>query len=351
MPRSSRRRWIFRLMYVGYLVALTVIAYRAYLWWMFSVPPADLTNHVDPIRTFYGELFRRGIVDSEANSLVGDGQLPPLEILLLGGSVAEQVATKLEQELTLRCQRPCRVHNAALSAHTTQDSLNKLQYLTEQGRMFDLIVVYHGINDIRMNCVPAELFRDDYSHCGWYRNIQELKQNSNLSLQRVARDGWENLIGLGVPDPDMLDYGADIKTGPAFRQHLEAIGRLADAQHTSFVLATFASHFAPGYTRAAYEAGELDYADGQYQLAIELWGHPENVRRGLEIHNGEIHELAASHPEWQLIDVASELQDVGNFSDVCHLSPAGIDRFVAFVADQLQPLLITMTHDPQDNQH
>ena len=327
-PVTSRRRWIFFLIYAVYVVSLLGVGYRAYLWLVYSVAPADLSNKIDPYRLHYPELYTRNILQSSRSP-------DELQVLLLGGSVAEQVGDALSAALTQQLNRPVRVHNAAVSAHTTRDSLNKLQWLCEQGAGFDLIVIYHGINEVRMNCIPDDAFRDDYAHCQWYRSFDRLKRHRTLSMGNVAEDTLDRTIGLGPPDIDAFEYGAKIKTGPAFHSNLEQMIAMAHEHQTPVVLMTFATYWVDNYSREAMEAGTLGYARGQYGLATELWGAPENVHRGVNVHNEQVVAVARKHPEELFVDMASALTELPLFSDVCHLSPAGIDRFVEILSSQL----------------
>lgn len=332
VTRNRQRRWLFRGLYAFYLSLLLIVGYRGFLWWTYSVLPTDLTNRVDACQLHYGELFTRGIGQSRRSSA-------ELNILLLGASVAEQTGSLLESKLTAAVGRPVHVHNAAVSAHTTQDSLNKLECLFARGAEFDRIVIYHAINDVRMNCVAAEDFRDDYSHCAWYASFNRKKQTGVMSVKDTVTESLDKLIGLGEPDAAHISFGDDIKTGPAFRLHLEQMLKIASDAKTPVTLMTFATHFVEGYTKEAFDAKQLGYAAGAYELATEVWGKPENVSRGVAIHNDVIRQLSSEHPELIFIDMENELHDIGCFTDVCHLSAVGLDRFTDVVADQLHDAL------------
>ncbi|RLS78627.1 MAG: hypothetical protein DWI00_03530 [Planctomycetota bacterium] len=333
VTRKRRHQWLFRGFYAVYLLVLLVVVYRSFLWWNYSVPPTDLTNRVDACQLHYGELFTRGILESRRSS----GEL---HILLLGASVAEQTGKILESKLTAAAGIPVHVHNAAVSAHTTQDSLNKLESLMERGAEFDRIIIYHAINDVRMNCVAAEDFRNDYTHCAWYASFNRKKQTGVMSVKETVSDSLDKLIGLGEPDASHIAFGDDIKTGPAFRLHLEQMLRIAKDAKTPVTLMTFATHFVEGYTKEAFDAKKLGYSAGQYELATELWGKPINVSRGVAIHNEVIRQLSSEHPDLVFVDMESELKDIKYFTDVCHLSAAGLDRFADVVAEQLKAALI-----------
>jgi len=327
-PQLRRRRWLFPVLYAVYIVVLGGIAFRGYLWWQYGVQPTDFFNRVDPIVSFYPELNTRKIGDSR----IGGEEL---QVLLLGGSVVEQVGDSLQTKLCLKFGRPVRVHNAAVSAHTTQDSVNKLEYLLSTGAEFDVILIYHGINDVRMNCVAANEFRDDYSHCHWYESYERRKQQGKFTIRDEINKSLDRLIGLGQPEANHVELGAEIKTGPAFQLHLERILELAEEQKTPVVLCSFATHFVDGYSKTKFLEKQLGYANGAYELPTEVWGAPDNVRRGVAVHNHVIREIADSHNALTFIDLQAELTDISMFTDVCHLSPAGIETFVEFVSNKL----------------
>ena len=104
---------------------------------------------------------------------------------------------------------------------------------------------------------------------------------------------------------------------------------------------TFATHFADNYSREAFLAKELRYADGQYGLPTEVWGESDNVKRGVAVHNDVIRELATERPESLFIDVNTELTGIEHFTDVCHLSPVGIEVFADIVSARLPRVLIS----------
>jgi lysophospholipase L1-like esterase len=254
--------------------------------------------------------------------------------------VAEQTGMQLQSRLVEVMGTPVRVHNAAFSAHTTQDSLNKFTCLTERGAEFDLILIYHGINDVRMNCVAAEDFRNDYTHCAWYASFNKRKREGGISARDSIRESLDRMIGLGPPSPDHAAFGAQIKTGPAFRDHLEQILKIADQQNTPVVLMTFATHFVDDYSRDAFLKKQLGYAGGPLSLPTEIWGESDNVKRGVAVHNDVIRQLATERPQSLFIDMNAELTGIEHFTDVCHLSSLGTKRFTDIVSAELPRALM-----------
>src|SRR5215471_18848261 len=99
-----------------------------------------------------------------------DGQI---DILLLGGSVLNpnfgNIARVLEERIAYETKKPVRIYNLAKSAHSSADSYYKYRHLMD--KHFDLVIFYHGINEVRANNVPPSVFKPDYSHYSWYKQI------------------------------------------------------------------------------------------------------------------------------------------------------------------------------------
>ena len=84
-----------------------------------------------------------------------------VNILLLGGSVLYKNANILQE---LGYSHSFNFYNAAFIAHTTRDSLHKYQYLDREKLKFDYVIFYHGINDVRLNNIPKQFYKENYSH-------------------------------------------------------------------------------------------------------------------------------------------------------------------------------------------
>ena len=198
-----------------------------------------------------------------------------------------------------------------------------------------------------MNCCSAELFRDDYSHCQWYRNIERQGKDKKLSPAAMAVDDIERLISLGEPDPDQLAFGKVLKTPRAFRKNFEEMVQIAQSASSPLMLMTFAYHFPEGYTRARFEHRELDYGPGTFSMPVETWGIPDNVVVALDAHNQVIREIASVRPDLLFFEMQGELPKTGSvFSDICHLTPTGCREFVTRMMPTLEPWLakVKATH-------
>ena len=320
------RRFLMWALYGSYVAALIFVTFRISLWLFYSVNPVGLSTTVNLYQAVYPELVTRGIIDSKP-----DGKT--CRVLLLGGSVAEQTGDVLEQQLNERIGRPVKVFNAGYSAHTTRDSLHKLRYLTDSGGTFDLIIVYHGINDVNLNRYPADVFQEDYSHAGWYAHFESMRKNGGVTFTGVIGDATRRL----TEDDQQagFDHGADIKTPPAFAANLRSMIEIAAKDQTLCLLMSFASYLPKHYSREAFEKGKLEYSHGAYKSPVEVWGWADNVRNTIAAHNRVIREVAADHPELLFIDMEAEVTQPADFSDVCHLTDAGIDHFVQVVADAI----------------
>jgi hypothetical protein len=266
-------------------------------------------------------------------------------VLLLGGSVLHAVA-KSNALMKTDSGRNIRFYNLADNAHTSLDSRHKYQYLVERGYRFDDVIFYHAINEVRANNVPDDLFSPTYDHYAFYRlanlifaetgGFEALLARTTLGYRLLAlsipRLQADRMVPEHIPKPEWVAFGQHIKTVPPFRANLRAIRALAEAQGTRFIAPIFAFHLAPGYSIDAYRNNQLDYvAEVGTGVAVELWGNPKNVIKGMLAHNDVIRaEVKDYIPTYTISD------DIRNFVDICHFSRAGITAFTDLIRDALE---------------
>jgi lysophospholipase L1-like esterase len=337
-------RWLRWPLLLLYVLLLLEIGGRAFWRVEYGVPLWGATP-----RDWYGiffEGFRR-------SAQVPPGPQPEtLDVLLLGGSTLFHVARAARGELlrdglASATGRPVRIVNHAKRAHTTRDSL--LKYRLLEGEPFDLVVIYHGINDARLNNAPPERFRADYSHAAWYDKLNLLARSRPweatallpFGLAYAQMDlGEAQVFGRYVPRnrpmASWTRFGGEIRTEATFRSNLTEILSLAAQRGQPVLLMTFAWYVPEGYTLERFERRELDY--DEHKHAIEIWGEPAHVTRALEAHNRVIRELAASR-DVLFVDAAAELAPGREtFDDICHLTWAGESRFVERLAAAVGPV-------------
>lgn len=322
------------LIYTVYLSVLVVLGIELFWWLRFgttSVPAAE-KNTEAVWQLFYKQLWTSGAID--APTAPDD----TIDILLLGGSVLEQTAPLWEQAVAAHTGKQVRVYNLAVAAHTTRDSRMKYEYL--QGRHFDWIVVYHGINDVRMNYASDEQFRDDYTHCAWYYGIQKRLKEGRVTFSALTTTIAKNLTDFGSPAPDQYDLGRKLRTPKPFGDNIRAIVEQALESESQVLLMTFAWYVPDGYTREAFGAGQLDYGDGEFSMPVENWGEPSQVVRILDAQNDQVRQLQGEYSDTDrvvTVDQASLLKSDGTrFSDVCHLTREGCAEFVARASPLIQ---------------
>jgi hypothetical protein len=273
------------------------------------------------------------------------------DVLLLGGSVTSKfyaVERLLYEKLNYRTSRPARIHNASHPAHTSLDSLYKYRALQDQS--FDLVIIDHGINETRTNNCPPDVFQADYSHYAWYRQIRAIRQHKELPYTVVPYTlhflwinlqdalGSSALIPFRQTRPEWFHYGETIKTAAPFRQNLTDILRLAERKREPVFLMTFAYYIAEGYTQEQFLNKTLDYTLHKPETPIEMWGTPDNVAKGLEVHNAIIRELARQYGHAELIDQQALMPASGRYYlDICHLTIDGATRWV-------EPVLRALGH-------
>lgn len=337
LPHCRRRRALFLSVYALFCSSLLAGALATY-WTMQTGTP--LPSRVDVWDIFYPEIRTTGALTESPGH--DDDRF---DILLLGGSVLEPTWGEVEPLLSERLEAECpgrwRLFNLARSAHTSRDSLLKYTHLS--GQQFDLVFVYDGINDVRMNNVSPEQFRDDYTHCAWYRSFEKRLAAGTMSLPAAIGQQLETLgeaIGRGAPqDETHAEFGREIKTAASLGRNVAEIVRLARERGDAVLLATYAYYIPPDYTRERFDSQLLDYsyrADGR-SCGAEMWGRPEFVGPVIDAQNAEVRKLATGDPDTLFVDLHDRMPKAGvNFVDPCHLTAQGSRIFV----DNLWPAVL-----------
>jgi len=279
-----------------------------------------------------------GAVDDVAISAMGfagdtiEQRKPPgtVRVLTLGGSVLfnRRMTARLKGALAPLVPGDARLElvGAALRGHTTWASRHKWRHLAPYG--FDVVLVYHGINDLFADHVAEADFRDDYGHLGaWY--VRGPLLDRSLAA-RIVFNRW-----LYRKPPVVHGAGPD-RSAPVFERNLEALVEEIRAAGATPVLAAFAWGIPPDYRHDRFLAGELGYDNPERYdpVPVDLWGPVPWVREGLVRRNVAIHRIAAAR-DVALLDTQRHMAgDPAWFGDVCHFSERGTDRFVAFVAER-----------------
>ena len=355
-PRSLRRRIFLKVMFVFYCLVLLEIGSRVY--WVIKRDVPFFGGRQDFYNVFYEELRDSGVWDADLGP--NDGHF---DVLLLGGSAMDRVHRSLgdrsnviQERLEAIVGQPVRTFNLAAPAMTTLDSLKKYRLMGDYDRHFDLVVLYHGINDVRMNNAPAEMFRDDYSHLAFYHKITLLESQMGLTLlfrtpymieYTVVNALGSKKLKVYAPRHRLNEYwqsfGGDIKTEGPFRDNLTEILDLAAERDEPVLMLTFAWYIPEGYTEAKCDAGEADFSGEVAPDPVEKWGTVETVPQGMAVHNGIIRDLAAPRAETGgvlLVDFEPMVERTGaNFDDVCHLSEQAKMQFLDAVIEGARPVL------------
>jgi hypothetical protein len=239
-------------------------------------------------------------------------------------------------------------YSTGFEAHTSLDSYYKYKYLYNDYD-FDLIIVYHGVNELRANNCPPDMFKTNYSHFSYYSVLNPVMKlmdipvlNRSFLFLRIALT-WEELkrekrekshpqtdafIPANEPNPEWLQYGTDIRSAQPFRQNLEKIIELAQKRAQPVLLMTYAYVIPPDYSVSAFQNGALGYGSGMDAgVPLEIYGSIAGVGKGLKAHNLIVEELAQRYGCY-FIDQAKLLDDNPDyFIDVCHFSQNGIMQF------------------------
>lgn len=346
---KKHHRYLFIFIYLLFLCMLAECTARGF-WVSRGVP--FFSAHREVYRSFYPEIaeLRRNIQKNNNDESCFD-------ILMLGGSVLNNKYGDIEhvlQERLIRETRQCvRIYNLAMPAHTTLDSYFKYLHLRQQS--FDLVMVYHGINEVRANNCPASQFKKDYSHFSWYKLIRDFESRADsrwligpytvkfVALKAAGRLGWSGFLSEHEPDKDSLEYGCDVKTADSFKQNIEWIVNIAKEKNEPLVLMTFSYYLDENYNRADFEARKLDYS--AHSFPVELWGRADCVKKALDEHNRVIRGFEANDG-LSIIDQEKLIPDSGaHFNDVCHFTHEGCEKFVENLLPVILPRIALSTKD------
>ena len=283
-----------------------------------------------------------------------------IEVLILGGSTVHSklgpIPTLLLERLTEELGVRVNVTDLAQPAHTSLDSLYRYRLLRDFS--FDLVLVYNSINELRANNCPPWMFRDDYSHYLWYREVNAvidgwdrrvlaLPITVRLMLIRAAESvGLAKVIPpTAISDPEWLAHGGEIKTAEILARNLREIATIANERGEQVVLMTYANHPVPDYSREKFDRLELDYK--AHWFATEVWGWPPHVAAGLQAHNEAIRNHALGNGEL-FVDMAALIPGSGRyFNDICHLTNEGCALFV----DNLMPVILPHLREVVERRH
>ncbi|HET9298966.1 MAG TPA: hypothetical protein VFO11_03415 [Candidatus Polarisedimenticolaceae bacterium] len=335
------------LLLVSTLLSLAVAELAARAYWRLVFHASFL--HPDRVLyAFYPELKDVNRVRPSRDDRFQD-------VLLLGGSTLQKEWGEVEQALAERLayagHRTVRIHNLAHEAHTSRDSL--LKYAALSRARFELVVLYDGINEARVNNVPPALYREDYGHYSWYATVNALAPYHGharlalpvttrlllTSLQRALRP--DRYVPTGWPRQDWVVYGSDLRSAVSYRKNLGAILDLARRRGDPVLLLTFATHVPANYERLAFKKGQLDY--GRHLVPLEMWGAPDHVQAAVAAHNAVVRDLAAHTPGVRFVDVEQRLSGQARyFNDPCHLTVEGSMAF----ADALAPTVLDVLGGP-----
>ncbi len=327
---SSIKRYGKYLIFAIYCLVLLEILSRVYFVIRYD---ASFIAPTDSIYHFYPELLE---VEEENQNSEAE-----YKVLMLGGSVLNpefgSIGEVLEQRLSNSLGKTVKLFNLAEMAHTSLDSYYKYKLLEDY--KFDLVILYHGINELRANNCPPELFKLDYSHYGWYAELNTLSTdtfNNLLTLpiafkliyaQYLHSSGRKEVFDPSYIKDEWLKFGFTIKTAEAFAINYKKIIDLAESKTEKLVLASYAFYLPLSYNLSDFKKLALEYSDNKYP--VEIWGHPGNVRRGLKEHNQVIASLHLENPQTFYVDQNLLIPKRKlYFNDACHLTDSGCVKFV-----------------------
>ena len=331
------------LLYILYLVVVMEIGVRVFF--LISIGSA-FHIYKASLLSFYPELKEvpKNYSDREFNILVLAGSVlyqDTIEFPVDTGVVLSSfcdISQHFPDDHPVTGQK-IHVYNLARPAHTTMDSWYKYQYL--QDTSFDVVIVYHGINDSRTNNISTSSFKEHYRHIAFYNSLFILHRHEEVDYFTLpyAIDLLTNnaLVKLNIWETIPRDfsqmyasgkiekyyrYGNKIKSAAVLRNNLENILTLAASKQETVVLSTYCYYLTDDYSLQAFLKRELDYDEQLYPA--EIYGYPANVVKGIQTHNNITRSLAGKDGNSVLVDSESQMPKSGAyFNDICHLNENG----------------------------
>lgn len=319
----------------GYAAYLLGLVFVFVLFMEFVFPRLKGLTREEYLCPWYGRK-NLSLVGTKINSQGFTGDLPEPEkgegeirILTLGGSsfFYRNMTERLKKAFKRKGWKGIKITGAALSAHTTRSSVLKFKYLLPDYK-FDYVIIYHGVNDLLANRVSPADFRADYSHLD-----PNYRDTGSILLKLI----YDHLIWKKSPRTDEYYYFPSEET---FRNNLIYLIREARRRGGEPILMTYATYIPEGYSRRLFSQGKLGY-NHEYRILhhpVEDWGTVKHVREGLFRHNRVIRELAERY-QVPLIDQEILMRDLfldrpaDWFSDFCHLSIPGTEKFIGNITD------------------
>lgn len=248
------------------------------------------------------------------------------------------------------------VLSLAMSGHNSLDSWYKYKYCKRKNIKFDYVLPYHGINDLRTNNIWRERFNENYRHVEFYDDLFIINRHPEMNVtvipfmfdwlilsfkkrkqglsRYISKDVFMGLL-TGEPE-EHVKQGFDIKTNVTFRRNYDRIIKLARRRNETVIIATYANNQPDDYDFKKFYNKQLPYYDEQL-FPTELYGMPEHIQNGLNVHNNIIRSLANQNPDFPFIDIDFNVPNTKEyFNDVCHLTDKGCRQMAHLIYQNLR---------------
>lgn len=277
-------------------------------------------------------------------------------ILILGGSAISnalpaKMGIQLEDSLK-KVYPDVKVTDFGMPGRNSRDMALMCSLLSKEDiSKVDLVIYYESINDSRYNCIDKADFKDNYSHSHWYEELalMEARPSMNyyfspfvldLFLSRLKeRTGAKKMLNdeLDV-SPDLIDFGADIKTDKSFRNNLNQISEIFGHKIPIDLLeyhVYYPEKMMHKENLGFHKEGDYFTAEGP-RTTSGAWGYPWNTIKAVKIHNSILKELANQNDNINFYSTDSVLTQIHpEYFDVCHFTEKGGKKFAHFLSNMV----------------
>lgn len=336
----------------GAIAVAALIPFEFYLRWHADVLPTVL----DQYHPFLGQrpIAPDAKLHVNSHGFRGDELVTPkpagtFRIFFLGGSTVfcetdpfEKTHARILERLLQEHypERKIELQNAGYPWYTSEHSL--INYLFKiKDLQPDLILVWHGINDLCRSFEQADLtygaYRSDYSHylgptarmakeyARWRAKPQPLVTVHSYTIAKIA-DAFRGVLYSDLRQERIVEADFPLerfRSLPAFRRNMTALVERAKLDGVKIVLATQATLYREGLSDE--ERRKIAFPR---MFCVEGDTYPDlpSMIRAMHAYNEQVREIAAAE-DVPLVDLDRLIPKEGEyFFDDCHFTEPGNAR-------------------------
>lgn len=248
------------------------------------------------------------------------------------------------------------VFTAAGIGFSSADNFNCYRLLSDL--KFDIVVYYGGINDARFNNCPPSVFKENYGHIKWNNEINCILRHPEIDFvvlpffldytyQLIVESCDKNnfIPSFYSKRKNWWKYGSSLKSLNVFKRNIESIETLSNKKKEALLLVSYCYYLPKDYSLEKFKKRELNYDFQQNSRETEIWGEPTNVTHFLDSSNSILQKTCNAQCYYLALPNISINPKF--FADICHFSPSGLSAFCKQLAQEINAIQESSTHEIQ----